>query len=271
MRGRRRQRGFTTLAVVLYSGLIAAGYAFWALVVAGTFYVAAKLRPVTVILVACFWLWAWSYTSFWGIGPQKWAMRIAVPACEDDIARLPKAIATDGVLDESAFLTLENVESLLMLRKLDFVEVLVQPDPRAGARYLHPSQGDPLRVSRRLVQGQVVKLELGQRGEASCGWATDASRLEAGACIRVNGSDKAMARYSVRHSMDNIPIPAAVGNWILFDRIRGLEVARISTYDSPAQAQLGNPATIEESGALKDCRGAHALFFGRLDGRTVRQ
>ena len=266
MRNRKHQRGFSTLAVLLYNCLIFTGYGLVAAVVVGTFYFVGRARPAGTVFVACFWLGAWSYTSFWGAGPQKWAMRLAVPACEDDIGRLSKRIETDSVIDESAFLTLENVKNLLMVRELSFVEIKVRPDSESRTRYLHPSEGDLLGIAPRLQEGKVVKLDLGKQGDASCVKSLSDWRRKPESCIRINLLEEPTAQYSVRHSLDNSPMPFAVGNWILFDRTRNVEVARISTYDTSNVAQLGNPATIQEVGALTDCRGAHALIFANLYG-----
>lgn len=266
LRSKNRQRGFSTLGVFFYSALIFSGYALVSTLVLGTLYLARR-RIWVSLFVALFWLWAWTYTSFWGNGPQKWAMKVATHACEDDIQRLPKKIETESVIDEAAFLKWENVKNLLVLRNLGFVEVRVRRhDGYEKVRYLHPSEGDTLKIANRLKEGEVVRLDIGDRGHEACIDASNNFSLSPGRCIRMRVSTQPTAQYSVHHSFDDVPVSLAVGNWVLVDRFRNREVARISTYDTPGHAQLGNPATIGQSGALKDCRGAHALLFGNLYG-----
>jgi hypothetical protein len=266
MQSKRRQRGFSTLGVFFYSALIFSGYALVAILVLGTLYFSRKQTWVAVV-VALFWLWAWSYTSYWGNGPQKWAMKIAVAACKDEISRLPRKIAAESVMDEAAFLTAENVKNLLVLRKLKFVEIRVRRhNGYEHVRYLHPSEGDTFGITSTLQEGSVVRLDLGERADAACLKTPNSLALPPGMCIRMRPSSQPTAQYSVHHTFRDAPIPLAVGNWVLVDRLRNHEVARISTWDTPGHAQLGNPATIGEEGPLDDCRGAHALFFGNLYG-----
>ena len=222
-----------------------------------------KRSPFALVPVVLFGLWTWSYASFWSNGPQKWSMKIALPACEEEIKSLPTRVEVDGVMDEGASLTWQNVKSLLVLRGLAFVEVRVRSDSWGRTHYLHPSETSQNKL---LEEGRVVRFDLGKQGDSSCIQSVESSRFKPDTCIRMNLLDESKARYSVRHSFDNSAIPFAVGNWVLSDNTLNAEIVRISTHDSPTRVQLGNPETIQEVETLKDCRGPHALLFSTLYG-----
>ncbi|SDP94174.1 hypothetical protein SAMN05216303_1143 [Rhodoferax sp. OV413] len=264
-RNRKHQLGFSSLEIIFYTCIVFAGYGLVAAVVVGSSYLMVKRSPFALIPVVFFWLWTWSYTSFWGIGPQKWAMKIAVPACEEEIKSLPKRVEVDGVMDEGAFLTWQNVTNLLVLRGLGFVEVRVRSDSGGRTHYLHTSETS---LNRLLEEGKVVRFDLGKQGDSSCIQKVESSQFKPDTCIRMNLLDESKARYSVRHSFDNSAIPFAVGNWVLSDNTLNTEIVRISTHDSPTRAQLGNPSTIQKVETLKNCRGPHALLFSTLYGVT---
>ena len=264
MRSLKRQRGFSILEIFIYTSIVFSGYGLVAVAIVGSFYLTVRKSPFALVPVTCFWLWAWSYTSFWGNSPQKWAMKIAVPACEEELDGLPKKIEVDGVMDEAASLTWENVKNLLVLRDLGFVEVRVQRESGVRTHYLHPFDTSQNSL---LEEGKVVRLDLGKQGDASCIQMLESSRFKSGTCIRMNLLDQSKARYSVRHSFDNSVIPFPVGNWVLSDHALNIEIARISTYDSPTHAGLGR-STVQEKGTSEDCYAPHAILFTSLYGVT---